>query len=282
MSAICITLGEQSENHHGMIKQGNGLAKNGFSIDKLNNIKKKFEILGGKTEFINCLDYLEETKDVDEAGILILRDCLDILFNDSSFTTNEIFNELKQLNWDKKYYDVRRKKWLNKHARYNLCFGNEFKELNEQALNGTIIPYNKCPLMSRWKNEIQNLCGEGVLEAEGNYYYNLEKTGIGFHGDCERKKVIALNLSDPQSIREINWQWFERSMPIGKRIKVILKSGDCYLMSEKASGYDWKKKIKYVTHHNKKIKINNKTLRHAAGIPNSKYLQIKKKNHPRK
>lgn len=28
--------------------------------------------------------------------------------------------------------------------------------------------------MSRWKKKIQNLCGEGVLEAEGNYYYNLE------------------------------------------------------------------------------------------------------------
>lgn len=31
---------------------------------------------------------------------------------------------------------------------------------------------------------------------EGNYYYDINKTGIGFHGDSERKKVIAISLSD--------------------------------------------------------------------------------------
>ena len=34
-AAICITAGEQSENHVGMIKNGNGLANVGFSFIEL-------------------------------------------------------------------------------------------------------------------------------------------------------------------------------------------------------------------------------------------------------
>ena len=44
-SAICITAGEQSENHVGMIKNGNGIAKTGFTLIELKqfheNLNKK-------------------------------------------------------------------------------------------------------------------------------------------------------------------------------------------------------------------------------------------------
>jgi len=59
-----------------------------------------------------------------------------------------------------------------------------------------------------------------------------------------------------------HFQWFQNSKPIGTRIKLILNHGDMYIMSEKAVGFDWKKR-----------KIP--TLRHAAG--SEKYLTIKKK-----
>ena len=32
------------------------------------------------------------------------------------------------------------------------------------------------------------------MVAEGNYYYDLKKCGIGFHGDAERKKVVAIRV----------------------------------------------------------------------------------------
>ena len=51
--AICITCGEQSENHVGMVKNGNGLAKNGYNLKDLKNIKKKFEKLGGVANLID-------------------------------------------------------------------------------------------------------------------------------------------------------------------------------------------------------------------------------------
>ena len=46
---------------------------------------------------------------------------------------------------------------------------------------------------------------------------------------------------------------------VGKRVKLSLEHGDMYIMSEKASGYDYMKRSVY-------------TLRHAAGC--EKYLKI--------
>ena len=37
--AICLTFGEQSENHVGMKINGEGLANSGFSIEELEQIK---------------------------------------------------------------------------------------------------------------------------------------------------------------------------------------------------------------------------------------------------
>ena len=97
------------------------------------------------------------------------------------------------------------------------------------------------------------------LEAEGNLYYDPSKCGISFHGDAERRKVVAVRLGGDLPL---HYQWFQRSKPIGERMKFTLNHGDLYIMSEKAVGTDWKKRIK-------------STLRHAAGA--EKYLKIKGK-----
>lgn len=81
---------------------------------------------------------------------------------------------------------------------------------------------------------------------EGNYYYNMRRCGIGFHGDAERKKVIAGSLGESKPIQ---WQWYQRSEPIGKRIKCQLNDGDMYIMSEKATGFDWKLRTKLTVRH---------------------------------
>ena len=59
-------------------------------------------------------------------------------------------------------------------------------------------------LLNKWKSSLGILFGEKAndLEVEGNYYYNTKKCGIGFHGDSERKKVIACSLGES---RPIHW-----------------------------------------------------------------------------
>ena len=66
-------------------------------------------------------------------------------------------------------------------------------------------------ILKEVKEKIEKICGEKRLECEGNYYYNAQKCGIGFHGDAERKKVIGISLCSKDVVREINWVWYKES-----------------------------------------------------------------------
>ena len=52
----------------------------------------------------------------------------------------------------------------------------------------------------------------------------------------------------------ICFNWFKDSKPLGSTFTTQINSGDIYIMSEKTTGYDWKKRSLY-------------TLRHSAGAP---------------
>ena len=122
-----------------------------------------------------------------------------------------------------------------------------------------MVSYSEVKYLRRLRSILPNYFGEKAesLACEGNYYYDVTKCGIGFHGDSERKRVIGIRLG--ASI-PLHFQWFHKSKPIGERVKILLNHGDMYAMSEKATGYDWKSSSKI-------------TLRHAAG--SKKYLTIK-------
>lgn len=250
--AICITLGEQSENHVGMKIQGKGLSKNGYSKDDLIKFQKKFEELNCKCEFLD-ISYED-----NNAYVLIIRDCINKISQINNIKT-DLLDEMINLDWDKTYYDRRRQKVLNKRARYNLCFGDKYIAPDMYKGQGTIIDLKTTPILQNWKNKMEEILEEDKLECEGNYYYDAKKCYIGYHGDSERKKVVACSLSTDDIVREIRWKWFYKSEQITEPFSVLLNKGDSYIMSEKATGFDWKKRNLY-------------TLRHAAAVPDSKYL----------
>ena len=66
-----------------------------------------------------------------------------------------------------------------------------------------------------------------------------KKSGIGFHGDAERKIVICLSLGDT-SILRYAWRLPGSSEHYGIPIDLKISHGDMYIMSEKATGFDWK------------------------------------------
>lgn len=244
--SICLTAGEQSENHVGMQINGNGLSLEGFSNKDLEKIHKKN---GGEIHYF-ILPNIEEIS----GCIIIFRNGLKKIFD---IDPDKMLEEQLGLKWDEKYWDTRRGKVLSKRARFNLCYGEKEQHPEYQNKKGTIIPYEKVPLLKKWKTKLIDVFGKKAecLEIEGNYYYNPKKCGIGFHGDSERKKVIACSLGES---RPIVWQWYYQTKPIeDHRYEFILNHGDIYIMSEKATGWDWKKR-----------KIP--TLRHAAG---EKYIK---------
>ena len=255
-AVVTITFGDVSENHvHN--QQIGTISETGFSIKELEDANNKFRKFGYETELINLNEVLPETVTSENASILIIRNGVNALLDNSKYTTEFLLNEQLSLKWDKKAF--MRGSVKNKIARYNLCFSNFSQTPNYQDKMGTVISWESVPGLAHIHSKLSDFFGSSAenLNAEGNYYYDQSICGIGFHGDAERRKVIALRLGG--SI-PLHYQWYTRSKPIGDGVMRILNHGDLYIMSEKAVGYDWMSPSKV-------------TLRHAAGCV--KYTTIK-------
>ena len=298
-SVVTITFGDQAENHAGMQKIGE-LASEGFSIADLQKAKLAFEKQGCQCELVMlpCSD--ARVANVAEAAILIVRNGVRALLKevkdvkdvkdaekiavagknvveddrgervgervgdddldlDDGAVADRMLEEHNALKPDTQA--KMRGRVVNKHARHNLCFSEQGQVAQIEEGKGTVVAYRDVPMTAQLRDRLPAFWGAKAhkLVAEGNYYYDISKCGIGFHGDSERRKVIAVRLG---ATMPLHYQWFVQSKPVGDRHKFKLNHGDVYAMSEKATGFDWKKKT-------------IPTLRHAAGC--SKFLSITKK-----
>jgi hypothetical protein len=237
---ITITLGDRGENNPGMEIIGN-IAKTGFSTEDLENIKEIFDLNEHKTElmYLNKMFKYDET--LPDASILIVR----------NFVENQesIFDELANLQWDKKM--LSRGDVKNKKARWNLCFDRKHRDSDYENGKGTIIAFIEVPLFNKLRRRVAEYLSDYFtgFVAEGNYYYDNQNCGIGYHGDRERKITVGIRFG---SSIPLCYYWYKSSERIGKKMTFMINGGDLYIMSDKAVGYDWMKSSIY-------------TLRHAAG-----------------
>ena len=247
METITLTLGDVAENHVGMEKIGD-ISSNGFSNEQIMLLDLHFRQNKITTELIN----LGNTEFHPEpVYVLVVRNLVKYILK--KIPIQELFEEQKKLNWDKKALIYGRV--LNKKIRYNLCYNNTASEPDYENGKGRVIAYDTVPLLNLVRqNIIEILVTLGILNfdetlvTEGNYYYS-PKCGIKFHGDSERRKVIGIRLGDSMPLW---YRWYHKSNPISELIEIKLNGGDVYFMSDKAVGYDW-------------LKSSIPTLRHAAG-----------------
>lgn len=264
MQTFTITFGDQAENHVGMQKIGQQ-ADTGFTLDDLEKAKIWFESKGIECSLVNLKSSLldEATPDVEipDAYLLIAHAGLNCLLGPDHNTT-DFFKEQEALPKDTKAFmcavachrgesKIPYGRVVNKHARHNLCFGSHDQEPDYEKGQGRIIAFHHTPLLEHLRQSFPEILGvKGKdLVAEGNYYYDIKKCGIGYHGDTERYKVIGIRVGASLPLRYL---WYYKGVPIGPYIEFILDDGDIYIMSEKTTGRDWKKR-------------NIMTLRHAAG-----------------
>lgn len=240
--AISLTFGDVAENHRGMQRIGT-LSAHGFQLSDLQRIQSLFEARGAECELVTLMD---------DAYFLHISNGVHAL----NVNADDLMIEQLALEKDTKAFMYGRV--VNKHARHNLCFGETHQEPVYEEKKGRIYAFHEVPLLSECRNELQALIGTtNPLQVEGNYYYDTNKCGIGYHGDTERRQVIAVRLG--KSI-PLCFQVYHQNCPVGEPIVFRnLKHGDMYVMSEKATGFDWKSKTK-------------KTIRHAAGC--SKFTGI--------
>jgi len=250
-----ITLCEQGENHVGMQKMGQ-MAPDGFNLMDLARAQTWFLNRGVTSDIYDLkrLLPLELRPVAEDAYLLYIPRGANSIVDMNAFKAEQ--DALPKDTHAFMYGRV-----VNKMARHNLCFDTIAQEPDYQNKKGRIVAFDQVPLLNTLRNTLPQIIGPKAnnLVAEGNYYYDITKCGIGFHGDAERRRVIAVRFGESMPL---DYQWFYQSKPVGDRCSLQLHNGDMYIMSEKAVGTDWKLR-------------NTLTLRHAAGA--AKYRTIKNK-----
>ena len=159
---------------------------------------------------------------------------------------------------------------LNKIARANVIVADRSQVADYERGRGTVVSFADSPELARVRARIAELgpAFAGLI-AEGNLYDDggARATGIGFHGDAERRRVVGVRLGPAGPSMPLHFRWFHRHDPVGDAVVVPLANGDAYIMSEKAVGTDWRRSTV-------------PTLRHATGAP--KYTTIKKRRKKKK
>jgi alkylated DNA repair dioxygenase AlkB len=232
-SCITLTFGDCAENHVGMQQLGNK-DLHGYSYNDIVNMTKQFP-----NHVVDIYKLHELGDNFPEAYVAVVRNAI--------ANHEKLFNTLTNLDWDKKA--LMRKRVVNKQARYNLCFDDFNQEPDYENGKGRIVKISDVPELQELYTKIENIADGYKFKVEGNFYYDVTKNGIGFHGDSERSKVIGIRLG---ATIPLVFKWYKNFEAVSQPLTIQLNSGDMYIMSEKAVGTDWKRK-----------KVP--TLRHAAG-----------------
>lgn len=178
-STITLTFGDCAENHRGMQIIGTK-ATSGYSLDDLRSVAVNFP----DPVIYDLRSLLPSNYQADEAYLCVLPRGVQ-----SVADVDALDREQCQLPWDTKALMYGRV--VNKSARYNLCFSDTAQSPNYETGLGTIIAYSQVPHLDHLR---QVLPGAQHLKVEGNYYHDVTKCGIGYHGDSERRKVIGVRL----------------------------------------------------------------------------------------
>jgi len=254
-----LTIGNGGENHTGMEflgnlrKKGQGwdLARLLYAKDVLENIfDKQVDLYNLNEECLEGVTIPKASKPKD-AYLMVVRGFL------TDRVHKNMIKELGSYKWDRKYWDTRRQKVLNKLARANVCYGKEGRAANYAEGKGTIIGFDQSPLVGNLLQVIEILMKDEGLIVEGNQYDDVSKNGIGPHGDTERVCVACLRVGASMPMK---FGMFWNCKVRGKPFETIINGGDLYFMSEEAVGAEWKSRSKWIW-------------RHCAGAP--KYLKMK-------
>ena len=259
---LTITLGDLAENHIKMQKIGKK-GKRGYRIEEVEKFKEEFEALGAKCYMANLNLGLVGTKyegKGEPARVLLVKKGIYAILGKVG---SDLLAELDRDEWmDDKIWSDKHGGVVNKNARFNNCYGKESQEADIANRKGTVIGYDKVPLLKKivdWFNrkniEIMGKNDAVELVGETNKYY-LKICGIGAHGDSERFMANGIRLG---ATIPLGYRWRIGGMGVGK-VMVLnnIEDGDIYIMSGKAVGFDWKKRSKL-------------TLVHAAGA--AKYMK---------
>lgn len=232
-----LTLGEVSILHVGGKELGER-GRRGFTNEELAQIHKKLRSKGANVEHVMISHALpEEHQSANAASVLVIHDGAALICGDAA-AADKMLEEQQSIPYDKKFWNARQKKTMHKRARYNTTFAEHDVAPSEDFQTPSTHAFP--PTLAAFRNGLASVLGDKAagLSAEGNHYFE-PKSGIGYHGDAERKIVICLSLGG-SSVLRYHWRMPGSSEHTLSPVDIRVSHGDVYVMSEKATGFDWK------------------------------------------
>lgn len=251
-STIICTFCECGENHVGMQMVGK-IADPGQGFNLFDLQKASIWCTAHGVEF-ELWDLRPEGARQEDGGelpvayLLIMKRCAATILGMPRYSRGgAIYQELKNLDWDKKNLN-QYKKVVNKRARHNLVFADTSQEPDYEAGKGRVIDFANLEMLSVVRDKLPDILGPKAQDmiGEGNHYYEPGKTGIAWHGDTERRRVVGLRQGESMSL----WfRWYHNRAIISEIMKFELHHDDIYVMSEWAVGTHWKSPTLYTLRH---------------------------------
>lgn len=255
-----ITFGEVAILHVGGKEIGSGIREHGFTVDDLRSIRDAVTKSGGTAELYDISGRLpDEHRSANEAATLVIRNGADLVCGQEN-AAGTLLEEQRGISYDRKFWNARQQKTMNKRARYNTTFSDS--SVSPSPDYQTPSTHKFPEMLGKFRDGLVPILGDNAanLNAEGNHYFKPQ-SGIGFHGDAERKIVICLSLGG-SSVLRYHWRMPGSSEHSSDALDVPIHHGDVYIMSEKATGFDWKSRSRFRVVH---------------GAGSEKYIKAKKR-----
>ena len=252
----------------------------GFTCTELDEMAAALTSIGIEAEVMRLNPLLEtedlpESKETEKAAILVIRGGISALakhhFDDAHFA-DTLYAELAGLDYDTMM--LSRGKVMRKVARHCLVVTDEAQEPDVPKGKGRVLAFEGLGALSKMRGLWSTLHPKlGNLFCELNHYYGRQEDepkgaakhrGIGWHGDVERRIVAGARVGLAMLLK---FAWYMHGKRVTDILEVTLNHGDMYIMSEKATGNDWRCTR---NHETSNLLL---TLRHCAGFVGSRYVK---------
>ena len=200
------------------------MCKKGVTAERLLEIKKEQESMGTKCDYYDLTTLLDEgelkrmgVKELPAAGILVLRGGISELLgeNDAWMKVEDELELCADDKYAKMYGEVRLKS-----ARWN-CLLAEFQQ-DPDYKNGRGSVYDirekRFEYLNRLREQVTKLVDyplgpDKLLQCgEVNHYYDCRFTGIGWHGDAERRIVVGSRHGPGSVDMPVKWCWMKSKL----------------------------------------------------------------------
>lgn len=159
-----------------------------------------------------------------------------------NYVTNDLYQTLLSIDWDKKV--LLRNKVVNRVGKYVISINNEAQEPNYEQGQYRVVSYNELEDLKVVKNNLEKIAKHHLL-CRGDYNYNHEKLKLKYQGG-KVNNMMCIHLGDPI---QLSYKWFFSNKPVSESTGFTLNHGDLYIMSEKATGHDYKLKKNPILKH---------------------------------